>query len=96
MRLRASRQTAKVAAAEGVTRSSAAAAHLARFVVGSGIRASNVGTRGGLGKDKCFGESHAASGGVDDAGVWAGTTSCVVVGVGAVADVGVCEGGGCV
>ena len=94
VRLRASRQAANVAAADGVTRSSAAAAHLARFVVGSGIGASNVGTGGGLGRGKSVGESHAASGGVDDAGIWAGTTSCVVVGVGAVADVGVCELGG--
>jgi hypothetical protein len=40
------------------------------------------------------GESDAVSGGGDDAGVWARTTSGVVVGVGAVADVGVCELGG--
>ena len=94
VRLRASRQAANDAAADGVTRSSAAAAHLARFVVGSRSGASNVGTGGGSDQDESFGESHTASGEVDDAKVLPGSNSCVVVGEMAGADVGVCELGG--
>ena len=94
VRLRASRQAANDAAADGVTRSSAAAAHLARFVVGSRSGVSNVGTGGGSVQDESFAESHAASGEVDDAKVAPGSNSCVVVGELAGADVDICDLGG--